>query len=184
MRLLAGVMLVLLAVLPALAGELAGVVLPDEVQVEGRRLELNGMAVRKVVFFEVYVGGLYLPEVMSDGPQILGADTERQVVLLFLRNVKGADLCKAWMEGLAANTSEASPDVRAQFETLCSWMSDVAEGDRLCVTYLPGTGTRIEVRDQVLGVLPGKPFSDALFACWIGPKPGPGKEFRKGMLGG
>jgi len=178
------VFLVLWAVLPALAGELAGVMLPDQVQVEGQRLELNGMALRKVVFFKVYVGGLYLPEAMGDGQQILAADTERQVVMHFLRNLKGAELSEAWMDGLKANTPEASPEVRLQFETLCAWMSDVVEGDRLVVTYMPGMGTRIEVRDEVLGVLPGKPFGDALFACWIGPNPGPGKAFRKAMLGG
>ncbi|BBD08515.1 chalcone isomerase family protein [Desulfovibrio ferrophilus] len=184
MRLIVSMMMVLLMVPSTMAGELAGVVMPDDVQVSGKRLQLNGLALRKVVFFKVYVGGLYLPEAMTDGQQVLQSDTQRQVVMHFLRNVGREDLNEAWLEGLEANTPQASVQLKVQFETLCAWMSDVAEGDKLVVTYEPGTGTRIEVKGDVKGVLPGKPFADALFSCWIGPNPGPGKAFREAMLGG
>lgn len=176
--------IVLSIVVPSAAGELVGVVMPDSVDVAGRTLVLNGLALRKVVFFKVYVGGLYLPRPESDPTRVLGADSERRVVLHFLRDVGRDDLNKAWMEGLAANSPEAGDQVRADFGTLCAWMSDMAEGDELAVTYVPGGGTTITVRGLERGSIPGKGFADALFACWIGPKPGPGEGFRKAMLGG
>ena len=51
------------------------------------------------------------------------------------------------------------------------------------VTYIPEKGTEIKVKESVKGIIEGKSFSDALFACWIGPKPGPGEKFKKRILG-
>jgi hypothetical protein len=44
----------------ALAGELEGVSMPDDVSVEGHPLKLNGMGLRKKFIVNVYVAGLYV----------------------------------------------------------------------------------------------------------------------------
>ena len=44
----------------ALAGELAGVTLPDTLKAGEKTLKLNGLGLRKKAVFKVYVGGLYL----------------------------------------------------------------------------------------------------------------------------
>ena len=62
-------------------------------------------------------------------------------------------------------------------------MEEMRDGDKLMFTYRPGKGTEVNVKGKVKGTLEGKTFSDALFACWIGPKPGPGESFKKGLLG-
>src|SRR5207247_9289332 len=52
----------------ASAGELAGVTLPDRIQVDSRTLVLNGMGLREATFLkvDVYVAGLYLETTSSD----------------------------------------------------------------------------------------------------------------------
>jgi hypothetical protein len=102
----------------------------------------------------------------------------------FEHAVSKVQLCEGWDEGLKANTPGASAEVEKQFATLCDWMADVEVGDRIVFTYLPGSGTEIEVKGEAKGKLDGKPFADALFACWIGPEPGPGEAFKEGLLGG
>ena len=62
MRILAAVALCLLLAVPAGAGTLAGVTLPDTAQVAGKDLVLNGLGLRKKFVIKVYVGGLYLPQ--------------------------------------------------------------------------------------------------------------------------
>jgi long-chain acyl-CoA synthetase len=56
--------LVVLAVSPlgtaALAGELAGITLPDTLKAGEKTLKLNGLGLRKKAVFKVYVSGLYL----------------------------------------------------------------------------------------------------------------------------
>jgi hypothetical protein len=184
MRTLAAAILCLLIALPAGAATLAGVTLPDNAQVAGKDLVLNGLGLRKKFVVKVYVGGLYLPQKQRDARNILSIDQPRQMVMHFLYDVSKEQMCDAWNEGLEANTPDASAEVKSAFTTLCGWMEDLPKGNRLVMTYVPGEGTAVEVNGKTKGTLPGKPAADAILATWIGPKPGPGEDFKKGMLGG
>lgn len=168
---------------PAGAAELAGVNLPDTVQAGGQPLVLNGMGLRKKLVIKVYVGGLYLASKQRDAGKILAADTPRQQVLHFLYGVTPEQMCEAWQEGLTANTPSASAEVKKNFQTLCTWMDGVEKGKRLVMTYVPGQGTTVEVAGKSKGTLPGKATADAILATWIGPKPGPGDDFKDDVLG-
>jgi hypothetical protein len=168
---------------PARAGSLAGVTMPDTVEVAGQNLVLNGMALRSKAVFKVYVGGLYLPAKQGDWKQVLAADTPRHMAMHWLRSVDKDAICGAWQEGLEANTPNASAEVAKNFETLCGMMEAARTGDRFTFTYLPGTGTQVEINGKAKGTLGAKAFADALFAAWIGPKPGPGEAFRDDLMG-
>lgn len=175
---------VLLLAVPAWAGSLNGVDMPDTKTVVEHDLVLNGMALRKVTFIKVYVAGLYLPAKSSDGAAVLAADEPRQTVMHWLRGGGKDRICDGWYEGLEANTPNASAELKAKFDTLCEWMDDAEKNDLFVFTYLPDTGTEIEVKGTVKGSIEGKDFADALFASWIGPHPGPGEKFKEGLLGG
>ncbi|HSM13297.1 MAG TPA: chalcone isomerase family protein [Thermoanaerobaculia bacterium] len=165
------------------AAELAGVTLPDSTRVGDQALVLNGAGLRSKFFVKVYVGGLYLPEKRGEAPVVLGADATRRMEMRFLRSVTSAQLCEGWLEGLEANTPKASADLRARFDDLCRKMEDVSEGTLLALTYTPGAGTEIAFGERAKGTIEGKDFADALLACWIGPEPGPGEDFKDGVLG-
>lgn len=165
------------------AGTLKGVKMEDAIEIEGHKLVLNGMALRKKIFWKVYVAGLYLPEKEKDYKKILAADTPRHIVMHFMRDVGAKKINGAWMEGLEDNTPKASEELKKQFKTLCSWMEEVKEGKQLVFTYIPGKGTAVHVNGKSKGALEGKPFADALWACWIGPEPGPGNGFKEDLLG-
>lgn len=161
-----------------------GVTLPRRIQAGGRELHLNGTATRKKFIVKVYVAGLYLPARETDADKILAADEPRHLVMQFVHNVDKGKMCNAWNEALANNTPDASAELKAQFETLCGYMEDIRKGEQFVFSYLPGEGTRIEVKGVTKGTIEGKPFADALFKAWIGPKPGPGEGFKKQLLGG
>lgn len=168
---------------PVYAGELYGVTMPDSIQVGGKTLVLNGMGLRRKAFIKVYIGGLYLPTKMQGSNAIIAADTERRIVMDFVRNVGGGKICGAWKDGLANNTPGASAELKAQFETLCTYMADMSKGQKMIFTYIPGTGTEIKVAGAVKGSFPGKAFSDALWNCLIGKHP-PGADFKAGLVSG
>jgi hypothetical protein len=153
------------------------------ITVEGHTLVLNGMALRKKAIFKVYVAGLYLTERSSNAEQILAADQPRRMVLQFLRGVDAKRMCGAWDDALKDNSPNASAALKQQFVTLCSYMEDIEKGQQFVFTYLPGHGTRVEVNGKNKGALEGKEFADALFKAWIGPKPGPGEDFKKKLVG-
>jgi hypothetical protein len=175
--------LMLLVPMVSSAATVAGVNMEDKTTVNGQSLVLNGAGLRKKFFIKVYVGGLYLPAKMSNPASILGADSPRRMVMHFLYSVSKDQMCDAWEEGLEANTPKATAEVKKDFKTLCSWMEPIPKGNRLVLTYVPGTGTIVEVNGKVKGTLPEKATADAIVSTWIGPKPAMGDDFKNAVLG-
>lgn len=178
--------LAVLMIMPALnlnAATFKGVTMSDTLEIEGQKLVLNGMALRKKIVFKVYVAGLYLPAKEKNAKKILAADQPRHIIMHFVRSVGAGKISDAWIEGLEDNTPDFSPELKKQFDKLCSYMEDVEDGDQVVFTYLPDKGTAVKVKGKVKGTISGKPFADALFACWIGPEPGPGEGFKEDLLG-
>ena len=172
-----------LAAVAAEARTVAGVNLPDTVGVNNQTLVLNGAGIRKKFFIKVYVGGLYLVAKQGDAAAVVASDSPRRMVMHFLYGVSKSQISEAWEEGLRDNTPNASAEVKANFTKLMSWMEPIDKGKQLIFTYVPGTGTIVEVNGVAKGTLPGKATADAIVATWIGPKPGPGDDFKKDVLG-
>ena len=184
MRKLALALSLLVTTLTVEAANVGGVNLSDTATAGGQTLVLNGGGVRKKLFIKVYAAGLYLPSKQTSPERILAADTARQMVMHFVFDVEKEKIAEAWQEGLVANTPNTTPAVKQAFTTLSSWMEDMKKGERIVLTYVPGAGTTVEVKGRVKGVLPDKAVADAILATWIGPKPGPGADFKKALLGG
>jgi Chalcone isomerase-like len=160
-----------------------GVTMPETITVGEQALSLNGMALRKKFVFKVYVAGLYVATRSTSPDEILGADAPRRMVMHFVRSVDKGKICDGWLEGLEKNTPEASAELKGQFSQLCDLTTDIKDGESFVFTYVPGTGTTMDVAGVEKGIIAGKEFADAMLRCWIGPKPGPGDGFKKGVLG-
>src|SRR5436305_6954485 len=117
MRFATTALLALSLTLPAGAGTLAGVTLPDKAEVKGQSLTLNGLGLRTKFFIKVYVGGLYLPQKEKAAAKVLSEDVPRRMVMHFLYGVNKDQMCDAWSEGLAQNTPKAAPEVKKAFTT-------------------------------------------------------------------
>lgn len=172
-----------LAAVTASAATVAGAKIEDSVSVNNQTLVLNGAGLRKKFVVKVYVGALYLPAKQNNAKTIVDTDAPRRMVMHFLFDVDKEKMAEAWTEGLAANTPNAGPDVKTAFKNLSSWMEDMKEGQRIVLTYVPGTGTTVEVNGKNKGTLAGKPVADAILNTWIGAKPGPGGDFKAAVLG-
>lgn len=168
---------------PASGGQIGDVTLPDQITQGESTLTLNGLAMRTFTFFDVYAAGLYLVAPSTDAGKILAMDAPRSMTMHFLRKVEAKKIADAWLEGLEANTPAADVALKERFVALGCMMETMDKGETLSCLYDPADGTTIMVRGQVKGVIPGKDFNDALLACWIGPKPGPGEKFKSGILG-
>lgn len=168
---------------PASGGTIGDVTLPDQMTLGESTLVLNGLGMRTFTFFDVYAAGLYLAAPSTDAGAILATDAPRAMTMHFLRKVEAEKISGAWLDGLAANTPGADASLGQRFATLGGMMETMDKGETLDCLYDPAQGTTVVVRGQVKGVIPGKDFSDALLACWIGPKPGPGDKFKAGVLG-
>ncbi len=169
------------------AGQIEGVTFPAQVTVGSATLTLNGMGVRikKVAFIgiNIYAAALYLPAKEANPAKILAADEPRQLVMHFLYKEVGRDkLLEAWDEGFKNNAGAALAALKDRIATFDGYWSDMKKGDVAVLTYIPGQGTKVEIKGKEMGVIAGKEFAEALFAIWLGPKP-PNESLKKGLLG-
>jgi hypothetical protein len=177
----------LLLAAPLVAGTLYDVTMPDQVEVDGQSLVLNGMGLRikKIAFIKikVYVAGLYLPAKSSDADAILAADEPKRVVMHFLYKEVGRDkLVEAWNEGFEKNAETEMHGLEERLAKFNDMWMDMKSGDEAVLTYLPDKGTAVEIKGETKGVIPGFDFARALFSVWLGPEP-PNKELKEGLLG-
>ncbi|HLX76390.1 MAG TPA: chalcone isomerase family protein, partial [Terriglobales bacterium] len=80
------------------ADTLAGVTLPDTVQVGSATLVLNGLGVRKKFVVKVYVAGLYLEQKSSDANAIIKAEARKRIVMHFVHRASKDQMMSAFDE--------------------------------------------------------------------------------------
>jgi hypothetical protein len=165
--------------------ECKGVDFPEQAQVDGAALKLNGLGLRQATFLKVnvYVAALYVAQPSRDGNAILKANAPKEIVLHFVRDVGRADLNKGWEEGFENNAKSELPALKARIESFKGMMADVKTGQRLRFVHKPGAGVNVEVAGAAKGTIAGDDFARALFAIWLGANP-PNPELKAGLLGG
>jgi hypothetical protein len=184
-------MLLLLAMMVAMnsgsafAKECQGVSFPDQAQVEGKSLVLNGLGLRLATFLKVkvYVAALYVAKASPDPGAILTATTPTELILQFVRDVGASDITKGWDEGFANNSKAELPALKDRIATLNGWMADVKTGQRLTFLVKPGEGVQVDVNGTVKGTIKGDDFAKAFLSIWLGAQP-PNPEVKAGLLGG
>lgn len=169
----------------AQAKECAGVNFPDQVQVEGSALALNGLGLRLATLLKVkvYVAALYVAKTSNDPNAILAAAAPSELVLHFVRDVGADDVRKGWEDGFAKNSKAQLPALKDRIATLNGWMTDMKSGQRLTFVHKPGAGIRVDVNGAGKGTIAGDDFARAFLSIWLGPEP-PNPEIKAGLLGG
>lgn len=179
--------LALLAAGAAQAAEVAGVRLEDKTQVESRDLVLNGAGLRKRLFFNVYVLGLYVPEKKGDANGVIQQPGPKRASIHMMRDVGAEQFTEALVDGLRANHSEA--DFRAlepRVKELSDIMAEVKEAKKGMILALDWTGsaTRLLVNGKPTGKpIAGEDFYRALLRIWLGDHPVQ-DDLKKALLGG
>ncbi len=177
-------LLVLVISVSVEAGQVAGVDVPEQANVAGETLVLNGAGIRKKFFVKVYVGALYLPEKTADAEQAISMPGARRVTMHFIYDeVEAEKLVNGWEEGFASNESAQSlVDLRSQLDRFNSFFETMKAGDQIVFDYVPATGVEVMVKGVSKGTIEGEDFMQALLRVWLGDKPAD-KGLRKGMLG-
>ncbi|MBI3223185.1 MAG: chalcone isomerase family protein [Nitrosomonadales bacterium] len=172
----------------AVALELEGARLDDRVQVENAQLVLNGAGVRSILFFKMYVAGLYLGEKKNSAEAILADTGAKRIALHVVVGDAGTErFLKGFRKGIENNHSEqelvALRERMNAFDQLFAAIKEVKKGDVIAIDWLPGGSMRVSLNGAELGRVPGEDFYRALLSIWIGKNPVSG-ELKKGLLGG
>ena len=179
----------LLLALPLHAAELEGVRLEDRVRVDGQELQLNGIALRtRMVFFKVYVAGLYLPERTTTAPAALAAKGAKRIHLTMVRDADADQFIESILTGLRLNHSEAELEsVKKQTDELFAMIRKAAfapKGPSIVLDYAPSDGgTTLSIDGKPAGTpMAGEEFFRMLLRIWLGEKPAQ-EDLKEALLG-
>ena len=167
------------------AAELAGVTLSDSIKIGEKDSSLAGMGIRKKVIIKVYVAGLYMENPQLDPESIINSNQAKGMTMDFVyKKVEGEKLQSAWREGFDKNTPERSPDLEKKMDQFINMFTETAvKGDHYLITYEPGKGTTVKLKDKIKGTIPGEDFMRAVMAIWFGNIPAD-KGLKKSVLKG
>ena len=166
-----------------LAAQLEGVQMPNEMQLEGKKLQLNGMGLREATIFQVdvYVAGLYLESKSQDENQIINSSETKSIQMQFVRNVGAKKMRKSFIKSIKRNCKQ---DCDALFKTvkeLGQRLPDIKKGDQMSYVFNPQK-VRISFNGEEKGVIEGKENVKVVLSSFIGKRP-PDQEMKDGMLG-
>ncbi|MGF2736766.1 chalcone isomerase family protein [Marinobacter sp. DUT-1] len=169
---------------PASALTVEGVDVPETYQAMGTELKLNGAGTRSKWFMDLYVGGLYVPESISDGEAVINADEPQAITLHIISGMITSErMTEATLEGFKASTDGNMAPVQDNIDQFMAvFQEEIQEGDVFDLVYLPGEGVRALKNGEVRDTVGDLAFKKALFGIWLSDKPAQ-ENLKERMLG-
>ncbi|MBU2490330.1 MAG: chalcone isomerase family protein [Proteobacteria bacterium] len=172
-KFLIGLCALLLFAPAASAREVAGAQIPEILTLEGRKLSLQGTAIRKKFFVKVYVGALYTTHPMTTGRDVILANEPMVLRMHFIRaGVSPETLRDSWIESITTTLGTAAGSVRGKIKQFANaFTHETREGDDYDIVYLPDKGLEVRYNGQVTTAIEGLLFKGVVFGIWFGDPP-------------
>ncbi len=159
-------------------------ILPYEENFGDTDLKLNGAGMRKVLWIDMYAGGLYLTKKSKDPKEILDADETMAIKLNIVSGfVTQKKMIKAVKDGFDRATFGNTKALDERINKFIKFFSEpIVKNDIFDIVYIKGKGVTAFKNEKELGVIKGRDFKYALFKIWLGDEPA-SEEIKNGMLG-
>jgi hypothetical protein len=157
--------------------------LPDDWQLDGNTLVLNGAGPREYGFLriKVYVAALYVAKRDASSPGVLDAKTPKVLYTRFLRDVELKDTLAAWDYYFEQNCTGSCTLPKQQIQAFKALVPVTVAGDTQTYLFRPD-GVELLRNDKSLGVVQGGDFARLLLSTWIGEVPTT-PALKKALLG-
>jgi hypothetical protein len=169
---------------PASAVTIGGVDVPETYSVMGTDLKLNGAGTRSKWFINLYVGGLYLPDAVSNGQAVIDADEPQAITLHITSGMITSDrMTEATLEGFEASTDGNMAPVQNEIDQFMNvFKEEIKEGDVFDLVYVPAEGVKVLKNGELKDTVGDLTFKKALYGIWLSKKPAQ-KDLKEEMLG-
>lgn len=160
----------------ASSAQVAGIDLQEQATVGTRELSLNGAGLRRKVFFNVYVAGLYLTEKRQSAAEVLALAGPKRISITLMRDLSVRKLVEGLTGGVRGNSSPeehaAVKDRVGEVAAMLLAVQQGREGDVITLDWLPDAGTLVSVNGEIKGqAVPGDDVYRALLGVWLGDHP-------------
>lgn len=163
---------------------IADVTLPATITKGGTSLSLNGAGLREKLWFDLYVGGLYLTEKMSDANKIINSDAAMNIHLeITSKLISSENMTEAITEGFEKSTNGGQAKLKTEIDMfIAAFSEEIVVGNKFDISFNPSIGVIVEKNGKKLATIKGMEFKKALVGIWLGEKPAD-KKLKDGMLG-
>jgi hypothetical protein len=164
--------------------EIADITFPGQKVVDGKTLQLNGVALKTKFFIKVFAGGFYLENPTKDAAEAIESEQVKQFYLHYLTSKATAQkLQDGFKEAIEeANPPELVEKYRKEIDLYASWLDqDMAPGATSVTTYVPGKGLTLVFKGQEKGTIADQTFAQMYFRYNLGEDAD--SSMREGYLG-
>lgn len=149
----------------------ANVNFPQKHNFMGQNLLLNGLGVRKKLFFKLYLAGLYLQAKSKDPKAILNSDKPMAMRLQITYSViTSEDMENAVRDGFKKSVKDVAPLQDRIEQLIAVFKKPIKVGDVYDFIYTDNKVT-IAKNGQIAVAISGKDFKAGLFGIWLGDQP-------------
>ncbi len=162
-----------------------GVNVEKNLTIEGQELMLNGAGMREKLWFDLYVGALYLENKSKDGRALSMADKAMAITLDITDELVTQDkMITAVEDGFDEScSSKERKAIKKEINQFIGLFSEkIVKGDHFVIAYVPGKGTMVSKNGKDLGTIKGMDFKKGLFGIWLGDD-SVDDDLKEGMLG-
>ena len=162
----------------------SGVTLDNKISVEGQELVLNGSGIREKLWFDLYLGSLYLEKKSSNAKEIVNSKESIAIRLDVLSGmVSSKKMVSALDEGLVKSTNNNIAPIKDKVAKFKLFFKDeIKVGDKFLISYDPTIGIIFYKNGVKKGTIEGYDFKKALFGIWLGDHPAD-SGLKAGLLG-
>lgn len=166
---------------------LDGSTIPEQQQVYGQALQLNGAGSRTSMGTKIYLAALYLPKKSQDADSTIHTPSTKRMLLLFKRNVRASIVVATLREGIKLNANESNlialQPALQQMESALSEIYETRAGDQLALDIANDGSVALFYNDKPAGSLSGPEIGPAMLKIWLGKKPA-NDELKNALLAG
>jgi len=155
--------------------------LKNVVFIENATLFLNGRAVHRRYFFDIYEVSLFLKDLQKNPEDIIQSSELKFARMKFLRDLKAEDLKDGFSSSFNDNCLDICEILKSDVERFLTFIPDMAEDTVIEFIFYPDK-TRVLASDNRELVIQSSVFSKVLLRSWLGASP-PSERFKKELLG-
>ena len=149
---------------------------PKQIQVEGVKLNLNGLGTRYKAIFKVYDMGLYTTTKATTLQEVIAAPGPKKLHFVALRELPGTDLGMLFLRGMRENSS---PELNTKYAASANRLVEIFSGksklvpdETFSIEFVQGKGTTFYIMDKPQGAAIGDAeFFAMILRIWLGPLP-------------
>ena len=166
------------------ADMISGINIKNNMQIQKEKLYLNGAGMRSILFFDLYIGALYLKNKLDNAKDIILLKKPMDIRMYITSSLVSSSKLKSGFEEAFAKSKESGFKTQKSKinRFLNSFNAKIQKKDIFDFLYLPKIGITIYKNATLLQTIKGYNFKKALFGIWLGKYPAQ-ESLKEKMLG-